>query len=222
MKYKMIWIVLALIFVSCSSHNTATTPHLAATPAPVPPLPDHAILEATLLPYIRERAQKTGGIGQTFRNQQEVDALTLGRPAREGFLQFDKVIAYQPGQTILSMVHSNDRWIIPILVNNTVRGTVEVDQHGKLEGLGFGQWSQPLPAAYDDPTAEVWLVSLNDITRQVLLVRGSNETLIQPASGFYDDLNALVGRETSPDEMMPAIKAAINQHCRVMGVFWQC
>jgi hypothetical protein len=196
-------------------------------PAPATPLP---ILTPPMVSVENVLSSYRTAVGEpTLAQLAALPPLTVGRPMLAGDLSLAAVRAYRPGQRIDQLVRTGGEWALPILAGRYLVGVAHLDAQGRVvsAGGGFAPGTQPPPisSSYDDPAADVWLVGVPPVVSMLLVRRGSDERLAFVTEGsqpFFAFLDPLTGREVSPEEMMPAVRRAVEQHCTLLLFVKQC
>ncbi|MGB0386112.1 MAG: hypothetical protein ACPGWR_14995 [Ardenticatenaceae bacterium] len=161
-----------------------------------------------------------------FENKNELDAATLGRVLPTYVLTPSAVRAYQKGQPISSLLLELSEWTAPVLVNQEVKSLMVVDQMGNFISFAGNpkKMNFILPEQYDDPAITVRYFKQLQIGAEFLLLEqeGDEKLFLLRPMGFYDALDPMAHKLTAPEEMMPAIKQAVNQKCTIFLFYREC
>lgn len=159
-----------------------------------------------------------------FENKHELDAAILGRTLPTYVLTPQAVRAYQKGQPISSLLLETSRWMAPVLVNQEVKNIMFVDQMGDFISFGGGANDISLPQEYDEPAITVRYFEQPQIRAQFLLLEQEDSEklfLLRPL-GFNDALDPMAHKLIAPEEMMLAIKQAVNEKCTIFFFYREC
>lgn len=122
-------------------------------------------------------------------------------------------------------------WYVPVLSGDVLVAGVHVDASGRIVSGGGGLAQNTPPDLISpfarDPSADIWLVGVGPppITSVLLIRRGADERLAFTTQGppsFYSALAPLADREVAPEEMLLALRRAVEQHCTIFFILKQC
>ncbi|HEX6293208.1 MAG TPA: hypothetical protein VFZ66_28760 [Herpetosiphonaceae bacterium] len=158
--------------------------------------------------------------GYGFRDEQELNIATLGRPYQVYGLSPNAVQAYRPDQPVSAILFEEQWWEFPVLIDGEARGLLTLAQmNGQWKAVEFG--SLPLSVritqlqqklAHTD--VRVKLVKVPHIYGTfALLEQGQNEQLVH--LGSYPGVFKTIDREEltayAASKLMPEIREAIAQ-----------
>jgi hypothetical protein len=120
--------------------------------------------------------------------------------------------------------------MLPVYQDARLVALATLDQNYDIVSMqqlvtGAGSSALQLTPAYDDPSAELWIVDVPTKARVLLLRRGSDEQMAFLFRGnppYFASLRPLADRLVPADEMMMALQQVINEKCRLLFVFWMC
>lgn len=218
-QVRRVWLILLCLLVAACTSEAAPAP---ATPLPVSTPP--AVQTDNVLSAYRT------AVNQPSLGASAATPLTVGRPMLAGGLSIADVRAYRPGQRIDQLVRTTGEWHVPILSGRAFVGSAHLDARGEVQGAGGippNAQSPTISASYDDPTADVWLIGVGPppIVSLLLIRRGTDERLAFYTEGsqpFFPFLDQAAGREVSPEEMMPLLRRAVEEHCTIFLFIKQC
>jgi hypothetical protein len=155
-----------------------------------------------------------------FKNEQELQAATLGSPYQVSLLSPEAVQAYQPNQRVAAII-DNQAWkVFPVLVNGEARGLLTVAQlDGRWQAVEFSSLEQSrqlvrLQARLAKKNATVKLVKFAESTFALVEQDGGESLIYISGSNFageFDKLDKENLTAYTAQDFMPEVKKAFDQ-----------